>query len=152
MDAYVDLMLQKKMVRLNCFFCTHENSLNSLYFIYKFWWIQENHLDALLADIVSLARDKFLSEEEQASLQSIIFKLLSHFENLQEVLSLVILSSPFSVSTFKLQETIRSIQKELLSIPWMRSLSSFVKQIIWLPSRITSSRFWILCLGLQRAV
>jgi hypothetical protein len=61
MDAYVDLMLQNKM---------------------------ENHLDALLDDIVSLARDKFLSEEEQASLQSIILKLLSHFENLQEVLPL----------------------------------------------------------------
>ncbi|CAL9218434.1 unnamed protein product [Arabidopsis halleri] len=61
MDAYVDLMLQNKM---------------------------ENHLDALLDDIVNLARDKFLSEEEQASLQSIILKLLAHFENLQEVLPL----------------------------------------------------------------
>ncbi|XP_019090742.1 PREDICTED: UPF0505 protein-like isoform X2 [Camelina sativa] len=61
MDAYVDLMLQNKM---------------------------ENHLDALLDDIVSLACDDFLSEEEQASLQSIILKLLSHFENLQEVLNL----------------------------------------------------------------
>jgi hypothetical protein len=75
MDAYVDLMLQNKM---------------------------ENHLDALLDDIVSLARDKFLSEEEQASLQSIILKLLSHFENLQEVLPLVILSSLFPLSTFRL--------------------------------------------------
>ncbi|XP_020868718.1 UPF0505 protein isoform X1 [Arabidopsis lyrata subsp. lyrata] len=61
MDAYVDLMLQNKM---------------------------ENHLDALLDDIVNLARDKFLCEEEQASLQSIILKLLAHFENLQEVLPL----------------------------------------------------------------
>ncbi|KAL0803977.1 hypothetical protein Bca101_096467 [Brassica carinata] len=61
MDAYVDLLLQNKM---------------------------ENHLDALLDDIVTLARDKFLSEEEQASLQSIILKLLSHFEDLQKVLSL----------------------------------------------------------------
>ncbi|XP_010500650.1 PREDICTED: UPF0505 protein-like isoform X2 [Camelina sativa] len=61
MDAYVDLMLQNKM---------------------------ENHLDALLDDIVSLACDEFLSEEEQASLQSIILKLLSHFDNLQEVLNL----------------------------------------------------------------
>ncbi|CAH2036358.1 unnamed protein product [Thlaspi arvense] len=61
MDAYVDLLLQNKM---------------------------ENHLDALLDDIVTLARDKFLSEEEQASLQSIILKLLSYFEDLQEVLSL----------------------------------------------------------------
>ncbi|WZY96968.1 hypothetical protein YC2023_069297 [Brassica napus] len=57
MDAYVDLLLQNKM---------------------------ENHLDALLNDIVTLARDKFLSEEEQASLQSIILKLLSHFEDLQK--------------------------------------------------------------------
>ncbi|CAA7048419.1 unnamed protein product [Microthlaspi erraticum] len=61
MDAYVDLLLQNKM---------------------------EHHLDALLDDIVTLARDKFLSEEEQASLQSIILKLLSHFEDLQEVLPL----------------------------------------------------------------
>uniref|UniRef100_A0A1J3E3C4 UPF0505 protein n=1 Tax=Noccaea caerulescens TaxID=107243 RepID=A0A1J3E3C4_NOCCA len=61
MDAYVDLLLQNKM---------------------------ENHLDALLDDIVTLARDKFLSEEEQASLQSIILKLLSHFEDLEEVLPL----------------------------------------------------------------
>ncbi|KAL0796841.1 hypothetical protein Bca101_068218 [Brassica carinata] len=61
MDAYVDLLLQNKM---------------------------ENHLDTLLDDIVALARDKFLSEEEQASLQSIILKLLSHFEDLQKVLSL----------------------------------------------------------------
>lgn len=45
-------------------------------------------MDALLNDIVTLARDKFLSEEEQASLQSIILKLLSHFEDLQKVLSL----------------------------------------------------------------
>ncbi|EOA39617.1 hypothetical protein CARUB_v10008246mg [Capsella rubella] len=60
-DAYVDLTLQNKM---------------------------ENHLDALLDDIVRLSCDKFLTEEEQASLQSIILKLLSHFENLQEVLSL----------------------------------------------------------------
>ncbi|CAH8347235.1 unnamed protein product [Eruca vesicaria subsp. sativa] len=61
MDAYVDLLLQNKM---------------------------ETHLNALLDDIVTLARDKFLSEEEQASLQSIILKLLSHFEDLQKVLSL----------------------------------------------------------------
>ncbi|XP_056844300.1 uncharacterized protein LOC108854015 [Raphanus sativus] len=61
MDAYVDLLLQNKM---------------------------ENHLDALLDNIVYLARDQFLSEEEQASLQSIILKLLSHFEDLQKVLSL----------------------------------------------------------------
>ncbi|KAL1207085.1 hypothetical protein V5N11_004293 [Cardamine amara subsp. amara] len=61
MDAYVDLMMQKKM---------------------------ENHVDALFDDIVSLAREKFISEEEQASLQSIILKLLSHFEDLQEVLPL----------------------------------------------------------------
>ncbi|XP_024006203.1 UPF0505 protein isoform X1 [Eutrema salsugineum] len=61
MDAYVDLLLQNKM---------------------------ENHLDALLDDIATLARDKFLSEEEQASLQSIFLKLLSHFEDLQEVLPL----------------------------------------------------------------
>ncbi|KFK35912.1 hypothetical protein AALP_AA4G052500 [Arabis alpina] len=61
MDAYVDLMLQNEM---------------------------KNHLDALLDDIVTLARDKFLSEEEQGSLQSIILKLLSHFEDLQEVLPL----------------------------------------------------------------
>ncbi|KAG5392105.1 hypothetical protein IGI04_022068 [Brassica rapa subsp. trilocularis] len=66
MDAYVDLLLQNKM----------------------FQRYQENHLDALLNDIVTLARDKFLSEEEQASLQSIILKLLSHFEDLQKVLSL----------------------------------------------------------------
>ncbi|CAN6927689.1 unnamed protein product [Brassica oleracea] len=65
MDAYVDLLLQNKM----------ENHLDAL-------------LDALLDDIVTLARDKFLSEEEQASLQSIILKLLSHFEDLQKVLSL----------------------------------------------------------------
>lgn len=35
---------------------------------------------------------------------------------------------------------------------WMTSLSSVAKQFLWLPSRIISSRFWILCLGLQRAV
>lgn len=98
----MDLMLQNKMVRLKCHFCTREFSvLISLDFTYQFQWIQENHLDALLDDIVTLARDKFLSEEEQASLQSTILKLLSHFEDLQEVLPLVILSSLVLLSTFQ---------------------------------------------------
>lgn len=69
---------------------------------HQFQRYQENHLDALLDDIVTLARDKFLSEEEQASLQSIILKLLSHFEDLQKVLSLVIPSSLFPLYTFRL--------------------------------------------------
>ncbi|XP_019058397.1 PREDICTED: UPF0505 protein [Tarenaya hassleriana] len=60
-DAYVDLMLQHKM---------------------------ENHLHSVLDDIVILARNKCVSEDEQTSLQSIFVKLLSHFKDLQEALSL----------------------------------------------------------------
>lgn len=71
-------------------------------FNHQFQLYQENHLDALLDNIVYLARDQFLSEEEQASLQSIILKLLSHFEDLQKVLSLVVLSSLFPLSNFRL--------------------------------------------------
>ncbi|KAG4161650.1 hypothetical protein ERO13_D01G069100v2 [Gossypium hirsutum] len=50
--------------------------------------IQDDHLKTILEGISKLASDKVLAEDELASLQSILVKLLSHFKDLEHVFSL----------------------------------------------------------------
>lgn len=52
--------------------------------------MQDGHLKTILEGISKLASDKVLAEDELASLQSILVKLLSHFKDLEHVFSLVI--------------------------------------------------------------
>ncbi|KAB2044373.1 hypothetical protein ES319_D01G085100v1 [Gossypium barbadense] len=60
-DAYLDIVLQNQM---------------------------DDHLKTILEGISKLASDKVLAEDELASLQSILVKLLSHFKDLEHVFSL----------------------------------------------------------------
>ncbi|XP_012460986.1 uncharacterized protein LOC105780964 isoform X1 [Gossypium raimondii] len=60
-DAYLDIVLQNQM---------------------------DGHLKTILEGISKLASDKVLAEDELASLQSILVKLLSHFKDLEHVFSL----------------------------------------------------------------
>ncbi|KAK8706019.1 hypothetical protein V6N13_049601 [Hibiscus sabdariffa] len=60
-DAYIDIVLQNQM---------------------------DDHLKTILECISKLASDKVLAEDELASLQSILVKLLSHFKDLEHVFSL----------------------------------------------------------------
>ncbi|XP_039026976.1 VPS35 endosomal protein sorting factor-like isoform X3 [Hibiscus syriacus] len=60
-DAYLDIVLQNQM---------------------------DGHLKTILEWISKLASDKVLAEDELASLQSILVKLLSHFKNVEHVFSL----------------------------------------------------------------
>ncbi|KAG8502780.1 hypothetical protein CXB51_000578 [Gossypium anomalum] len=62
-DAYLDIVLQNQM---------------------------DGHLNTILEGISKLASDKVLAEDELASLQSILVKLLSHFKDLEHVFSLIL--------------------------------------------------------------
>ncbi|KAF8026249.1 hypothetical protein BT93_F2911 [Corymbia citriodora subsp. variegata] len=61
MDAFLDLVLQNQM---------------------------DNHILNILEGIVMQARDKAFTEEELESLQSILMKLVSHFEDLEDLFAL----------------------------------------------------------------
>ncbi|XP_039171623.1 VPS35 endosomal protein sorting factor-like isoform X4 [Eucalyptus grandis] len=61
MDAFLDLVLQNQM---------------------------DNHILNVLEGIAMLARDKAFTEEELGSLQSILVKLVSHFEDLEDLFGL----------------------------------------------------------------
>ncbi|CAJ1971428.1 unnamed protein product [Sphenostylis stenocarpa] len=61
-DAYIDLILQNQM---------------------------DNHLNSILEGISNRAWNKGVTEDEMLSLQSLMVKLLSHFERLEDVFSLV---------------------------------------------------------------
>ncbi|GMJ05078.1 hypothetical protein like AT1G50730 [Hibiscus trionum] len=50
--------------------------------------MQDGHLKTILEWVSKLASDKVLTEDELASLQSILVKLLSHFKDLEHVFSL----------------------------------------------------------------
>ncbi|TYG57124.1 hypothetical protein ES288_D02G083400v1 [Gossypium darwinii] len=50
----------------------------------------DGHLKTILEGISKLASDKVLAEDELASLQSILVKLLSHFKDLEHVFSLIL--------------------------------------------------------------
>ncbi|PPD91888.1 hypothetical protein GOBAR_DD11156 [Gossypium barbadense] len=50
--------------------------------------LKDDHLKTILEGISKLASDKVLAEDELASLQSILVKLLSHFKDLEHVFSL----------------------------------------------------------------
>ncbi|MFQ6661363.1 hypothetical protein Gotur_029552 [Gossypium turneri] len=52
--------------------------------------MQDGHLKTILEGISKLASDKVLAEDELASLQSILVKLLSHFKDLEHVFSLIL--------------------------------------------------------------
>jgi len=50
---------------------------------------QDNHILNVLEGVAMLARDKAFTEEELGSLQSILVKLVSHFEDLEDLFGLV---------------------------------------------------------------
>ncbi|PPD78965.1 hypothetical protein GOBAR_DD24112 [Gossypium barbadense] len=52
--------------------------------------VEDGHLKTILEGISKLASDKVLAEDELASLQSILVKLLSHFKDLEHVFSLAL--------------------------------------------------------------
>jgi hypothetical protein len=53
---------------------------------------QDNHLNTILEGISNRACNKVVTEDELASLQTILVKLLTHFKGLEDVLALVCFS------------------------------------------------------------
>lgn len=75
-------------VSVSIYKATYVSSLSSE----SYHLCQEDHLKTILGGILNLACNKAVTEDELASLQTILVKLLLHFKGLEDVLALVCFS------------------------------------------------------------